>query len=136
MPVRTYPDSNVLIGGGAGSPVYAQKVIDLLTDANREFFGSDWLKLEVLPKPTYNKQTLSVKFYENFLADCVEIVSFSQALVQNAFSIACKYGLSGFDALHVAAAIEAGADEFITLEKKTKPIFQVKEIKISYLLDI
>lgn len=60
----------------------------------------------------------------------------SPTLIQSAFNLAVIYGLSGFDALHVAAAIEAGADELITTEKKSKPMFRVREISVIHLLDI
>jgi len=37
--------------------------------------------------------------------------------------IAGTYGLAAMDALHVAAALQIQADELITTEKPTKPIF-------------
>ncbi|MFM9157622.1 MAG: hypothetical protein ACKOPK_06800, partial [Dolichospermum sp.] len=39
-------------------------------------------------------------------------------------------GLSGIDAIHVAAALLGKADELITAEKREKPICQVKSIKV------
>jgi hypothetical protein len=41
---------------------------------------------------------------------------------QPAFDLACKYGLGAMDALHLAAAMSAGA-EFVSAEKPTKPIY-------------
>jgi hypothetical protein len=34
------------------------------------------------------------------------------------------------DALHIAAAIEAKADELVTTEKSTKPMHRVTEVKV------
>jgi predicted nucleic acid-binding protein len=44
--------------------------------------------------------------------------------------IAGKYGIAGMDALHIAAALSIGAEEFITTEKKTKPMFRVTELQM------
>jgi hypothetical protein len=43
-------------------------------------------------------------------------------LIQPAINLACQYGLSAMDALHLSAAISANA-EFISAEKPTKPIY-------------
>jgi hypothetical protein len=39
------------------------------------------------------------------------------------------------DALHIAAAISVGAEEFITTEKPTKPMYRVTDIKVVSLFD-
>jgi hypothetical protein len=39
------------------------------------------------------------------------------------------------DALHIAAAISVDAEEFITTEKSTKPMYRVTDIKIVSLFD-
>lgn len=41
-----------------------------------------------------------------------------------------KFGLGALDALHIAAAISAGVDEFITTEKPGKPLHRVKGIRV------
>ena len=41
-----------------------------------------------------------------------------------------KYGLAALDALHIAAALRSGAEEFYTSEKPGKSMFRVKELKI------
>ena len=52
-----------------------------------------------------------------------------ETLTQSAYQLACTYGLSGLDALNVAAAILLEADEFITTEKSTKPMYRVPDIQ-------
>jgi len=42
----------------------------------------------------------------------------------------CATGISGIDALHIACAVFAGAEEFITTEKATQPIHRTKLIKV------
>lgn len=39
------------------------------------------------------------------------------------------------DALHVAAALSVGAEEFMTTEKKTKPMFRVSSINVVSIFD-
>jgi predicted nucleic acid-binding protein len=62
-------------------------------------------------------------------------VSFSDELVETAQQKAGKFGLSALDALHVAAAISAGADEFITTERPGKPMFRVKGISVRSIFE-
>ena len=45
-------------------------------------------------------------------------------------ALAEKYGLAAVDALHIAAAVRLGAEEFYTSERPGKPMFPVKELKI------
>jgi len=42
---------------------------------------------------------------------------------------------SAIDALHVAAAHLAAADEFITTARAEKPLFRTKLVKVSYLFE-
>lgn len=136
MIILDYLDSSVLISGSTENPLYAEKLLELLSETNRKFAASGWLRLEVLPKPTHNKQQYSILFLETYFANCALEISFSAELVQNAYDLACVYGLSGFDALHIASAIEAKASEFITVEKRTKPLYKIQELTVIHLLDI
>jgi predicted nucleic acid-binding protein len=54
----------------------------------------------------------------------------TKQLIQNAYQLAIRYGLSAIDALHIAVALQGVADEFITTEKPTKPLHRVPGIKI------
>lgn len=136
MTILDYLDSSVLISGSVENPLYAEKLLTLLSETDRKFVASDWLRLEVLPKPTHNKQNHSVLFLETYLANCALEIGFSGELVKNAYDLACVYGLSGFDALHIASAIKANANEFITVEKRTKLMYKIQEIEVVHLLDI
>lgn len=53
-----------------------------------------------------------------------------EQITQDAYQLACTYGIAAMDALHVAAALQIKADELITTEKPTKPMHRVKEIQI------
>ena len=54
----------------------------------------------------------------------------SRDLGGEAHRLACRYGLAGVDALHIAAALRLGVQEFITSEKPEKPLFKVTEVSV------
>jgi hypothetical protein len=39
-------------------------------------------------------------------------------------------GLAALDALHLAAAVSTGAEEFITTEKPGKPLYRATDIRV------
>lgn len=51
-------------------------------------------------------------------------------MLSNAQHVAEQYGIAAMDAIHVAHALEAGVDEFVTSEKPTKPLFRAKGITL------
>ena len=92
--------------------------------------SSEFVRLEVFPKAVYHKRAQEVGFYEDFFSGVEHIVPLSASLAQLAYTEACHAGLSGFDALHIAAAKFCGAEEFITTERPTKPLFRVTGLVI------
>ncbi len=131
----TYIDSGVLISATDGVGIIAEKSLEILEDFQREFSSSEFVKLEVSPKAVYNKQTEEAQFYEEFFSDVTYWASDLTYIVQEAYQIAAQYGLAAMDGLHVAAALSVGAEEFVTTEKKTKPMFRVYSIKVISIFD-
>ena len=107
---------------------------DILNDKRRTFLASDGLRLEVMPKAIYNKCPREVEFYERFFARAQRLPT-TEAIVQRACEIASRYDIAPMDAIHIAHAIEAGAKEFITTEKTTKPMFRVLDIPMLSIAD-
>jgi hypothetical protein len=101
-----------------------------MEDGTREFFTSEAVKLELLPKPTFEKRRAEVEFYNAHFSDAEASEPFSAELGRDALSLAKKFGLAAMDALHLASAIRQGADEFITSESPGKPVFRVAGIKV------
>jgi len=129
--LRTFLDSGVLLTAWRGElSVLAEVALDIMADGQRAFFTSDNVKLELLPKPTYEKRRVELQFYNEHFRSTVRSEPFSPELGNEALALAQKYGLSAGDALNVAAAIRQGAEEFITSELPGKPIFRVPGIKI------
>ena len=130
---RTFLDAGVLIAAIRGSPVPIERALEVINDPQRVFIASDFVRLEVLPKPLYFRQQHEVDFYEAYFAAVAEMVEASRALVLQAYIEAQQVGLAGMDALHIAAAKAGGAEEFITTERPTTALFRVTGISVATL---
>lgn len=129
--IRTFVDADVLIWAARGRESLSQAAMQKLAGASREFVGSDFLRLEVIPKAAFHRQIAETAFYERYFAAVVAWVEASPSLVTHAESLATRYGLSAVDALHVAAAKAAGAVELITAERPESPLFRVQDLLIT-----
>ncbi|MDI9569696.1 MAG: type II toxin-antitoxin system VapC family toxin [Pseudomonadota bacterium] len=127
---RTYVDANVLIAAFQGDKQVSQRALQVLDDPDRMFVVSDYLRLEVLPKPTFHKRQEEIGFMREVFESAAESLCTSSDLTGCALAMASKYDMTPIDALHIGAATVAGVDEFVTMEKPTKPICRVKEIKV------
>lgn len=128
--VRTFADADVLIWAARGKDTLSQAAMHFLAADDREFVASDVLRLEVIPKAAYHKQVAEEAFYERFFAAVIAWVDVSPPLMTSAETLAKRYGFSAVDALHVSAAISAGARELITAERRTSPLFRVQELVV------
>ena len=128
--ILTFIDSGVLLSAANGEGKIAEKALEILEDSNREFASSEFVKLELIPKAIYNKQTEEAQFYEEFFSTVTYWATDLEKVVKDANDIGCQYGLAAMDALHIAAALSLEASEFITTEKPTKPMFRVSSIKL------
>jgi len=131
--IRTFLDSGVLIAAARAAGVQGTRALALFNDPDRVFVSSEFVRMEVFPKAIYYKRQAEVGFYEDFFSSVAQIVALSASLAQLAYTEACQSGLSGLDALHIAAAKFSGSEEFITTEGSTKPIFRVTGIIIKTL---
>lgn len=126
----TFIDAGVLIAAARGEDVAASNALAVLSAPNREFASSIFLKMEVLPKAIYNQKTKEVKFYQAFFDSVVYWATDFERMIQNAYQEASVSGLGTLDALHVAAAVSVGAEEFITNEKPQQSIYRTQSIRI------
>lgn len=129
---RTYIDANVLIAAFQGEEPDSQRAFQVLDDPDRKLVVSDYLRLEVLPKPTFHKRKEEVEFMQTVL-DQAEKVHSSSDLSDKALEFAVKYDMTPIDSLHVGASSVAAVDELVTMEKPTKPICRVQEIIVKSL---
>jgi hypothetical protein len=89
----------------------------------------------VVHKKVYNRQIKETEFYKTFFNTVTYWAPDLNTIIRDAHQIGCQYGLAAMNALHLAAALLIGADEFITTEKPTKPMFRVSGINIISILD-
>ncbi|PSR14937.1 nuclease [filamentous cyanobacterium CCP3] len=132
---RTFVDSGVLIAAARGENVIAEAALSFLADSTRIFVSSPFVRLEVLPKAIFNQKTVETEFYETFFSAVATWVTDTDRLVQQAHTLACNYGLAAIDALHVAAAIALEAEDLLTTEKSTKPMYRVPNIRVISVFD-
>ena len=130
---RTYLDSGLLIVAARGNDPLSALALAYLSDAQRTFVSSAFVRLEVLPKPIYLQRQHEAAFYTTFFAAVVSWALIHAELVEQAYSIAATYGLSAVDALHVAAALALQADELITSERPEKPMHRVAGLTVRSL---
>lgn len=113
----TYVDSGVLIAAVRGTVEAASRALSVLADPERVF-----VRLEVLPKAVYNRRIAECAFYEEHFKAVTKWSAPSEVVVALAHEEAVRHGLSAMDALHIAAASNAGAEELITVEKMGRPM--------------
>jgi|SRR5579883_1219640 predicted nucleic acid-binding protein len=128
--IRTFIDSGVLIAAARSTDSLSAPALAVLADSNRQFISSDFVRLEVLPKPIYFKRTTEVTVYLAFFAAVQIWVQPTATLVHQALLRAEQFGLGAVDALHVVSAEMVGADEFVTAERPTSPLLRVTSIKV------
>lgn len=129
MPKRTYLDSGVLLAAFAAQGDVGAKALEVLDDPDRQLVVSDAVKLELLPKPIYEKRKDEVEFY-HAVFEQAECLSWRLDTLKNSQGVAEQHGIAAMDAIHVVTALDAGVDEFVTVEKSTKPMFRVTELRM------
>jgi hypothetical protein len=110
--------------------------MQILDDESREFFTSQMVRLELLPKPRFERRTAEVAFYENHFKRLLIHRTLKQRIRCRGRKAATRYGLAGPDALQLAAALRHNVAEFYTSERPGKPMFRVKELKVISLFSL
>lgn len=96
--------------------------------------GSVLLLAEVLTKPTRSGDTDEIVALAVILSR-LDLKPVDRATAELAVTIGAAYGLRAADAIHLACAVNAGADRFITNNKKDFPK-SIAEIDITYPEDL
>jgi predicted nucleic acid-binding protein len=126
----TFVDAGVLIAAARGRTDVSTEAMAILDDPNRTFGSSEFVRLEVLPKALFNRKTMEAEFYSSFFQAVTRWPDTTDAVVRLAYDVASRFGLAALDALHVAAALNVGAEELITTEKRGKPIHRTMGILV------
>jgi predicted nucleic acid-binding protein len=127
---RTYIDTGVLIAAARGKGKMGSRALAILGErSTREFVSSEYVKFELLPKPTYFGHQAELEFYEEFFSTASQIVPLKLAHLRAAYREACKSGLSAFDAVHVVVASLSSCDELITSEGPNSAIHRTQLVQ-------
>jgi hypothetical protein len=132
--IRSFPDSGVLIQAARSRTLRADIALEYLSDPHRRFLTSSFVWLETVPKAAYMRRASELEYYETFFDDTV--VTWCRDwdnMDRLARETAQEYGLCALDALHVAAAHLLGADELVTVEAPSKPLYRTGLVQVTYL---
>lgn len=129
-------DADVLIyaavpGHPLGAPVLALFATQSSGDAGPlAGVGSTLLVPEVLTKPTRDGTTGEVEVLATLLGH-LDLRPVDEAVALLAVTLGAWYGLKSVDAVHLATAVSAGADRFITNNRRDFPP-SIDEISVTY----
>ena len=129
--VLRYADSCLIIDAIKGDTPHAAKAMQILDDPGREWASSFYVKLEVMPGPTYHKREDEREGCESYFARITRWAECNEPLLHAALHEASVNGVLGaVDALHVAAAAQLGCHELVTSEAPDKPIHRAKGVAV------
>ncbi|HEY8097268.1 MAG TPA: PIN domain-containing protein [Methylobacter sp.] len=111
----TYIDSCMVIGLIEGDTEQRKALKNYL--AYQTVFSSELVRLEARILAIRQKKEAQLQLYDVFFAAC-EFVDLSRAVFDLASVLRAESNLKTPDALHLAAAIQAGCDEFCTNDKQ------------------
>lgn len=135
MYFKIYLDTAPIIYFLENNPMYALKVQNFIlgnATAGSFFAASVITDIEYLPKPMRESKTDLVNAYQKFKQILgIEILEVSQSISNIAVRLRTKYpGIKSLDSIHLASAIYANCDAFLTNDSQLR---QVKEINVIYL---
>jgi uncharacterized protein len=113
--VRLYLDAAPVIYLVEGTLPFAITVEAYLARPGVEIVASELTRLECRVKPVRNAQIRLLRQFDAFFsATAQDIVPLSRDVMDRATEIRAQHGFSTPDAIHVAAALVAGCDVFLT----------------------
>lgn len=130
-------DADVLIYAAAQDHAIGSRVVRLFTDAgeDRAGTGSVLLLSEVLAKPMCADPDSAETAVLLSLLSRLELRPLDEPTARLSLALAVAHGLRAADAAHLATAITAGADRFLTNNRRDFPK-SITEIEISYPEDL
>ena len=127
-------DADVLIYAAAADHSFSPRLRALFVDQPPVGVGSVLLLTELLIKPTRHERHAEIVALGGLLAR-LELRPTDRATAGLAISLGASYGLRPADAVHLATAVNAGADRFITNNRRDLPR-SITEIEITYPEDL
>lgn len=129
-------DADVLIYAAVAGHPLGVRVAALFTGARDPIgIGSVLLLTEVLAKPMRQNPSSAETTALVSLVSRLDLLPLDDAAARLALSLAVAYGLRATDAAHLATAVAAGADRFLTNNRKDFPQ-SIVEIDVVYPEDL
>jgi predicted nucleic acid-binding protein len=117
-----YLDTNIVIYVVEGNPVFAPKALLRLAaaqSAGDSFMISDLTRMECLVGPLKTNNTaVQASFLAFFARSDVQVVAVTAAVCDRAARIRATHNFKPMDALQLAAAVEHGANVFLTADAR------------------
>lgn len=115
-------DTNIVIYAVEGNPTFAPKVALRLAAAQSvgdSFMVSDLTRMESLVGPLKtNNTTVEGHFHAFFARSDVQVMAITAAVCDLAARIRASHNFKPMDALQLAAAVEHGANVFLTADAR------------------
>lgn len=133
MSIVTAFDADVLIYAAARDHALGARVAALVAEAETNVVGTGSVLLltEVLTKPMRDDPESEETATLASLLSRLELHPLDEPTARLALALAVSYGLRAADAVHLATAIAAGADRFLTNNRKDFPS-AITEIDVVY----
>ena len=122
---RLYLDANVFIYAVEGSPehrAFLEGLLDLLGTGDTTAVTSELTLAEVLAKPFEENRTDLADIYEEMVAPSawLDMVPVNRAVLLRAARLRAELKLRLPDAVHVASAVAAGCELFLSNDRRLK----------------
>jgi predicted nucleic acid-binding protein len=101
-----------------------------LVESGESPIGSVLLLPELLSKPMRRGAAVELEDLSDLLAR-ITLLPCDETIAKLATSLRASHGLATVDAVHLATAVNAGADRFITNNKRDFPL-AIEEIEVIY----
>jgi predicted nucleic acid-binding protein len=123
--VKLYLDANVIIDAHEAADPLRQRVLNRLVawcqTSSGELVTSLLSRLECRVIPLRQKDLALLAEYDRFFqGDAVEVVEITPSIIDLATSLRADHGYKSPDAIHLATAIQVGAQIFLTGDQALK----------------
>ncbi|CAK0781588.1 PIN domain-containing protein [Gammaproteobacteria bacterium] len=128
--IKTYLDTNVLIAAFHSDRPSAKAAMRVMDDPRRAFMASQYLRMETLRKPMFYRREDEMEFMDTYFSAVSQWIPTDDDLVAKALELATQFDLGSMDALHAASALRGSAEEFVTMERHSKPLCRVPGLRV------
>ncbi len=124
--MRVYLDSAPLIYLVENVSPYVEQLVERLSSEDVQQVCSDLARLECRVKPLRDDETALLTAFDTYFAEIInETVPLSRAVIARATEIRARFGFKTPDAIHLACAVIANCDLFLTNDKQLERFSEI-----------